>query len=72
MTYSCIQAGIPDDDDDIEDEHDLMDYEPSWRALLALDHGYSEPYDSECVMCGKERSLNDEGYCGSCWTVWTS
>lgn len=26
----------------------------------------------ECKMCGKERKLNTEGYCGECWQVWTS
>lgn len=26
-----------------------------------------------CVMCGNEwKSLNSEGYCSSCWTIWKS
>lgn len=28
--------------------------------------------DVECKMCGCERSLNDEGYCSSCWVIWNS
>ena len=28
--------------------------------------------DDECKMCGKERILNNEGYCSSCWQVWNS
>lgn len=31
-----------------------------------------EPWDSECVMCGCERKLNNEGYCSSCWQIWNS
>lgn len=29
-------------------------------------------YEGECNMCGKERPVNDEGYCSSCWQVWNS
>lgn len=35
--------------------------QPAWR--------YEEP---ECKMCGKDVSLNDEGYCSSCWMIWNS
>lgn len=31
-----------------------------------------EPWDDECVMCGRERRLNQEGYCSSCWAIWNS
>lgn len=31
-----------------------------------------EDMTSECKMCGKERILNDEGYCSECWQVWNS
>lgn len=31
-----------------------------------------EGYDDECVMCGRERMLNSEGYCSMCWTIWNS
>lgn len=30
---------------------------------------YEEPI---CKMCGKEWSLNEEGYCSQCWVVWNS
>jgi len=30
------------------------------------------PWDDECVMCGKERQLNLEGYCSQCWQIWNS
>jgi hypothetical protein len=32
-----------------------------------------EFYFNGCKMCGVEwKSLNEDGYCSSCWTVWNS
>lgn len=36
-------------------------------------NGYGSDSDgSECKMCGKEWSLNEEGYCSQCWVIWNS
>jgi len=51
----------------IEPGPEPENYDPSWRADLALGM-----FDDECKMCGKERSLNHEGYCSHCWQVWNS
>lgn len=33
----------------------------------------SLPSHQICAMCGNEwKSLNDDGYCSSCWQVWNS
>lgn len=29
-------------------------------------------FEPECKMCGKDKPLNYEGYCSTCWTVWNS
>jgi len=31
-----------------------------------------EPFEDECKMCGKERPLNEQGYCSQCWVIWNS
>ncbi len=49
-----------------EPEPEPDEFEPSWRARLALD------MSDECSMCGKERPLNENGRCSSCETVWNS
>jgi len=53
--------------EEVEPEPEPEDFEASWRAELAL-----SMWDDECKMCGKDRSLNDEGYCSSCWQIWNS
>jgi len=32
----------------------------------------NDSYEDECKMCGRERYLNNKGYCASCWTIWNS
>lgn len=34
--------------------------------------GETEPDYPECKMCGKERNVNNEGYCSQCWAIWNS
>lgn len=78
MSYGDIRFSgwdDPDDDDqDTGDDQDTDELDYYWPEYDAYDDGggYYEPPQSECVMCGKERSVNSEGYCGQCWVVWNS
>lgn len=45
----------------------------SWDNPLIL--GEEEVYicyEGECSMCGRERNINDSGYCSQCWVNWNS
>lgn len=34
---------------------------------------HDDAVSNGCQMCGNEhKSLNEQGYCSSCWTVWNS
>lgn len=83
MTYDDIRFSWwddPDDDDEMPNTHAPLGDEPddpiyaSWDepAFIWDDEEIYLSYDGECVMCGKERPVNDEGYCSSCWQVWNS
>lgn len=56
------------------DEAENTTIPASWDtpAFIWDDEEIYLSYDGECVMCGKERPVNDEGYCSSCWQVWNS
>ena len=70
MSYDDIRFSHWDDpeddmtDDDSYEYYDDYDYEDTYEEFYAD--------GMECVMCGRERSLNDDGYCSSCWTIWNS
>ena len=69
----------PDDDPDDESDSDGMSLLlQGYRALL---DGKQDEFadrikamftEHDCKMCGKGRSLNNEGYCSSCWQIWNS
>lgn len=63
----------PDEDDDTEYDGDEP-LDASWDrpAFVWDEEEIYLAYDGECVMCGKERPVNGEGYCSSCWQVWNS
>lgn len=63
--WSCLSD--PDDDEDFP-----LDDDGNAEFWYEDDPDYTEIDDDECVMCGKERSLNDKGYCSQCWQVWNS
>ena len=44
-----------------------------WQHIgnVKVDEHGNQTFERECKMCGKSHlSLNSEGYCPSCWTVW--
>lgn len=69
----------PDDDDDDEtldrgDDPDDVVLSASWDkpSYNWDDEDIYLSYHDFCFMCGMERTVNDEGYCSSCWQVWKS
>jgi len=67
---------IDPNDDDIENtdedyEDDGHFFGDEWIDTYEDDMPL-EGFDGECNMCGRERFLNDEGYCSFCWQVWNS
>lgn len=71
--------GDEDDDEIDEDDEDDDKVENTIASsnlkevpdLSFQAHGDATSYG--CQMCGNEwKSLNAEGYCSSCWTVWNS
>jgi len=62
-----------DDPNDPNDNGDYAEYETfSDYDDDDYDDDPFEPCENECVMCGRERPLNSEGYCSPCWTIWNS
>lgn len=81
MSYDDIRFSGWDDPDNDEDlsflPDDWEDSDPNQYGEV-IDMGYDyefeddEPFTQECVMCGKERVLNEKGYCSECWQIWNS
>lgn len=71
MPYDDIRFSWWDDPDDDEGQDEFF-YADEYGDIEMFDSYYEPPYESECNMCGKERSLNSEGYCSQCWQVWNS
>jgi len=69
MPYDDIRFSGWDDPDD--DDGDMFEYENEY-ADIEFFGDYELDEGQECNMCGKERSLNDQGYCSQCWTIWNS
>lgn len=52
---------------------DALDELSSLSVRLRQDDKKEAFIFNGCKMCGNEyKSLNSEGYCSSCWTVWNS
>lgn len=45
-----------------------------YDAIEFVRNGAKETFNyTDCRMCGNEwKSLNEEGFCSSCWAVWKS
>ena len=73
MSYDDIRFSHWDDpdDDDTEDES-LFEYADEYADGEMFYYRDVFADDEECKMCGKERSLNTEGYCSQCWQIWNS
>lgn len=50
-------------------EQEPIEPEPPYYDYDFINHSM---FDDECKMCGKERNLNNEGYCSPCWQIWNS
>lgn len=81
MSYDDIRFSGWDDPDKDEDLNflpdDWDDSDPNQYGEM-IDMGYDYEFEDdftdlpECVMCGKERNVNDKGYCSECWQIWNS
>ena len=82
-----LEDGIARPDWRHEKEEDLEHYQARIDALqvemvargLLKEPGdlsfeaHDDATSQGCTMCGNEwKSLNKEGYCSSCWTIWNS
>lgn len=52
-------------------------FRPKYNKILRILVSVEAPMEitqfSGCRMCGNEwKSINDEGFCSSCWSVWKS
>jgi len=81
MRYDDIRFSWWDDPDDEDNEEMFIDDDDSdsendatYYRIIKADHDNydDEPFTQECKMCGKERTLNEEGYCSQCWLIWNS
>lgn len=61
---------------ELEQEFIAIDKELESRSDYKRDLSFTAHDDATsdgCVMCGNEwKSLNKDGYCSSCWTIWNS
>jgi len=76
--YDDVVPSLPDDvwDDACEEDY-VRCNDPYWDAGMSWDNPIVWEdeevyivYEGECNMCGRERNINDSGYCSQCWQVW--
>lgn len=80
-------SGYDPDETPSPDENSTDDDFHVWMGRDWFDGGRGETWDdpmildgeelyigweAECAMCGKERVINDSGYCSQCWQIWNS
>jgi len=63
VTFTLEDDGTPETNAPTPNNTDYTYYDDDY---------YEPPYESECNMCGRERSLNEHGYCSQCWVIWNS
>lgn len=80
VVYGGVAPSMPED---VYEEAVIEDYARyfmpedgrglSWdNPLIIEDEEAYICYEGECSMCGRERNINDSGYCSQCWVIWNS
>jgi len=80
ILYEGVTPSLPDGVRDDANEEDYVrsndphnEYGQTWdNPIVWDDEEYYIVYEGECNMCGRERNINDSGYCSQCWVIWNS